>query len=196
MPRTKDTQLRAIYEKFNKFRDTSSILSEQMSSKDKQAFNKSVRNIEFHIGYIKTEIKKLVKLLSKQGMKKSANELQMSYKKKVIEFGLDVKNVATQHLQEKFTGITDTGAGYSNPEAQKLSIDAVNKAAKEIGKAQNKAVSIFTSDMKNNKYDNMDLIRSIKTGRLKDASFSKRGLLQQLYFDVRDRFNKYGRRRK
>ena len=52
MPRTKDTQLRAIYEKFNKFRDTSNVLSEQMSSKDKQAFNKSVRNIEFHIGYL------------------------------------------------------------------------------------------------------------------------------------------------
>ena len=196
MPRTKDTQLRAIYEKFNKFRDTSNVLSEQMSSKDKQAFNKSVRNIEFHIGYLKNEIKNLVKLLNKQGMRKSANELQISYKKKVIEFGLDVQNIARQHLSEKFTGISDTGAGYSNPEAQKLSIDAVNKASKEIGKAQNRAVSIFTSDMKNNKYDNMDLIRSIKTGRLQDASFSKRGLLQQLYYDVRDRFNKYGRRRK
>ena len=196
MPRTKDTQLRAIYEKFNKFRDTSNVLSEQMSSKDKQAFNKSVRNIEFHIGYLKNEIKNLVKLLNKQGMRKSANELQISYKKKVIEFGLDVQTIARQHLSEKFNGISDTGAGYSNPEAQKLSIDAVNKASKEIGKAQNKAVSIFTSDMKNNKYDNMDLIRSIKTGRLQDASFSKRGLLQQLYYDVRDRFNKYGRRRK
>ena len=196
MPRTKDTQLRAIYEKFNKFRDTSNVLSEQMSSKDKQAFNKSVRNIEFHIGYLKNEIKNLVKLLNKQGMRKSANELQISYKKKVIEFGLDVQNIARQHLSEKFTCIIDTGAGYSNPEAQKLSIDAVNKASKEIGKAQNKAVTIFTSDMKNGKYDNMDLIRSIKSGRIQDASFSKRGVLQQLYYDVRDRFNKYGRRRK
>ena len=50
--------------------------------------------------------------------------------------------------------------------------------------------------MKNGKYDNMDLIRSIKSGRIQDASFSKRGVLQQLYYDVRDRFNKYGRRRK
>ncbi len=196
MPRTKDTQLRAIYEKFNKFRDTSNVLSEQMSPKDKQAFKSSVRNIEFHIGYLKTEIKKLVKLLSKQGMKKSANELQMSYKKKVIEFGLDVKNVATQHLQEKFTGISDEGLGYSNKEAQKFSIDAVNKASKAIGQAQQKAVSIFTSDMKNNKYDTMDLIRSIKTGKLQDASFSKRELLQRLFYDVRKRFQAYGRRRK
>ena len=70
MPRTKDTQLRSIYEKFNKFRDTSNVLSEQMSPKDKQLFKSSVRNIQFHIGYLKNEIKKLVKLLNKQGMKK------------------------------------------------------------------------------------------------------------------------------
>ena len=53
MPRTKDTQLRSIYEKFNKFRDTSNVLSEQMSPRDKQALKSSVRNIQFHIGYLK-----------------------------------------------------------------------------------------------------------------------------------------------
>ena len=196
MPRTKDTQLRSIYEKFNKFRNTSNVLSEQMNPREKRQLESSFRAIETNIDFIKQEVKIISKLLMKQGMNKSVREIQQSFKRKVIEFGLDVRNIARQHLSEKFTGITDTGPGYSNPEAQKLSIDAVNKASKEIGKAQNKAVSIFTSDMKNNKYDNMDLIRSIKTGRLQDASFSKRGLLQQLYYDVRDRFNKYGRRRK
>ena len=88
------------------------------------------------------------------------------------------------------------GVGYSNPEAQKFSVDAVNKAAKEIGKAQQKAVSIFTSDLKSKKYDNMDLARSIKQGNIRDASLSKRDLLSKLYFDVRDRFNKYNRRKK
>tara|TARA_Y100001937_G_scaffold85778_1_gene116025 strand:- start:41 stop:658 length:618 start_codon:yes stop_codon:yes gene_type:complete len=88
------------------------------------------------------------------------------------------------------------GVGYSNPEAQQLSVDAVNKAAKEIGKAQQRAVSIFTSDMKNKKYDNMDLANSIKQGNIRDASLSKRDLLSKLYFDVRDRFNKYNRRKK
>ena len=196
MPRTKDTQLRSIYEKFNKFRDTSNVLSEQMSPREKRQLESSFRAINTNIDYIKKEVKIISKLLMKQGMNKSVREIQQSFKRKVIEFGLDVQNIARQHLSEKFTGITDTGPGYSNPEAQKLSIDAVNKASKEIGKAQNKAVTIFTSDMKNNKYDNMDLIRSIKSGRIQDASFSKRGVLQQLYFDVRDRFNKYGRRRK
>ena len=99
-------------------------------------------------------------------------------------------------LKEKFTGITDSGLGYSNEEAMRFSQDAVNKASKEIGKAQNRAVSIFTSDMKNNKYDKFDLVRSIKDGNLKDSSFSKRGVLKQLYYDLRDRFNKYGRRKK
>ena len=104
--------------------------------------------------------------------------------------------VTKKHLKEKFTGISDSGPGYSNKEAQNFSQDAVNKASKEIGKAQQRAVSIFTSDMKSGKYDKFDLVRSIKDGNIKDASFSKRGVLQQLYYDVRDRFNKYGRRKK
>ena len=107
------------------------------------------------------------------------------------------KHLATKgFLKEDFPGITNVGAGYSNKEAQKFSVDAVNKAAKEIGKAQNRAVSIFTSDMKNKKYDNMDLARSIKQGNIRDASLSKRDLLSKLYYDVRDRFNKYNRRKK
>jgi hypothetical protein len=72
----------------------------------------------------------------------------------------------------------------------------VNKAAKEIGKAQNRAVSIFTSDLKNNKYDKMDLSKAISTGNIRDASNSKREVLSRLYYDVRDRFNKYNRRKK
>jgi len=105
--------------------------------------------------------------------------------------------ISKKHLKEKnFPGITDAGLGYSNKEAQRFSVDAVNKASKEIGKAQNRAVSIFTSDMKNNKYDKFDLVRSIKDGSLKDSSFSKRTVLQQLFYDVKDRFNKFGRRKK
>ena len=172
------------------------ILKEEMSSSDKQAMKSSVRNIDFHIGYINGEIKKLVKMLNKEGMKKSSRELELSFKKKILDFQKDIKNISVQHLEEDFPGITNVGAGYSNKEAQKFSVDAVNKAAKEIGKAQNRAVSIFTSDMKNKKYDNMDLARSIKQGNIRDASMSKRDLLAKLYYDVRDRFNKYGRRKK
>ena len=196
MPRTKDTQLRAIYEKFNKFRDTSSILSEQMNPREKRQLEASFRAINTNIDYIKQEVKLISKLLMKQGMKKSVREIQQAFKRKVLEFGLDVRNISRQHLGEAFPPSSLGSSTYSNPEAMKHSINAVNKASKEIGKAQNRAVSIFTSDMKNGKYDKVDLSRSIYKGNIKDSSFSKRAVLKTLFFDLRDRFNKYGRRRK
>jgi len=58
MPRTKDTQLRAIYEKFNKFRkiqEESNILSEQMNPREKRQLEASFRAIETNIDYIKSE---------------------------------------------------------------------------------------------------------------------------------------------
>ena len=196
MPRTKDTQLRSIYEKFNKFRDTSNVLSEQMNPREKRQLESSFRAINTNIDYIKQEVKIISKLLMKQGMNKSVREIQQSFKRKVVEFGLDVQNIAKQHLSEAFPPSSLGSSTYSNPEAMKHSIDAVNKAGKEIGKAQNRAVSIFTSDMKQGKYDKIDLSRSIYKGNIKDSSFSKRAVLKSLFYDLRDRFNKYGRRRK
>ena len=49
MPRTKDTQLRSIYEKFNKFRNTSNVLSEQMNPREKRQLESSFRAIETNI---------------------------------------------------------------------------------------------------------------------------------------------------
>jgi len=196
VPRTKDTQLRSIYEKFNKFRDTSNVLSEQMNPREKRQLDASFRAINTNIDYIKKEVKIISKLLMKQGMNKSVKEIQQSFKRKVIEFGLDVQNIAKQHLSEAFPPSSLGSSTYSNPEAMKHSIDAVNKASKEIGKAQNRAVSIFTSDMKQGKYDKIDLSRSIYKGNIKDSSFSKRAVLKTLFYDLKDRFTKYGRRRK
>ena len=172
------------------------LLKEEMSPREKREFEAAFRGIETNISFISQEANRLIKLLNKQGLRKSAGEIDKSFKKKVLDFQKDVNNITQQHLEEAFSGITNVGPGYSNSEAQKFSVDAVNKAAKEIGKAQQKAVSIFTSDLKNKKYDNMDLIRSIKQGNIRDASNSKRNVLQQLYYDVRDRFNKYNRRKK
>ena len=101
-----------------------------MSSSDKRDMKSSVRNIDFHVGYIDKEIKKLVKILNKEGLRKSSRELELSFKKKILEFQKDVKNISVQHLEEDFSGITNVGAGYSNKEAQKFSVDSVNKAAK------------------------------------------------------------------
>ena len=199
MPRTKDTQLRAIYEKFNKFRkieEESNILSEQMNPREKRQLEASFRAIETNIDYIKKEVKIISKLLMKQGMRKSVREIQMSFKRKVVEFGLDVRNIARQHLSEAFPASSLGSIKWSNPEAQKHSINAVNKASKYIGQAQQKAVGIFTSDMKSGKYDNLDLSKSIHSGNMKDSTMSKRDVMKSLYYDLKDRFMKYGRRKR
>ena len=199
MARTSDTQLRAIYEKFNKIRDIQTeinSLTEQMSPREKRQLESAFRAINTNIDYIKREVKIVSKLLSKQGMRKSVKEIQSSFKKHIVEFGLDVKNVTQQHLGESFPPSSLGSSTYSNPEAMKHSIDSVNKASKLIGQAQNRAVSIFTSDMKSGKYDKIDLSRSIHKGKLKDSSLSKRDILTNLYYNLKDRFNKYGRRKK
>jgi len=199
MAKTPDTQLRAIYEKFNKIRDIQTeinSLTEQMSPREKRQLESAFRAINTNISYIKNEVKIVSKLLAKQGMRKSVKEIQSSFKKHIVEFGLDVKNVTQQHLGESFPASSLGNIKWSNSEAQKHSTDAVNKASKEIGRAQNRAVSIFTSDMKQGKYDNLDLSKSINTGRIKDSSLSKRDVLKNLYYNLRDRFNKYGKRKK
>ena len=169
------------------------ILNEkfEMPDSDKRKLKASIKafnasKTKFHF------VKEIAKVLKRNKLPGTARELTNALETLMKA----VENVEAQHMNESFPGITDAGLGYSNKEAQRFSTDAVNKASKEIGKAQNRAVSIFTSDMKSGKYDKFDLVRSIKDGNIKDASFSKRGVLQQLYYDVRDRFNKYGRRKK
>ena len=196
MARTKDTQLRAIYEKFNKVRNTQRDLTEEMSPREKRAFETASRGINKNISFISQDANILIKLLNKQGLKKSSNEIDKSYKKHILEFQKDISNITNQHLSEAFPPSSLGSSTYSNPEAMKHSIDAVNKASKEIGKAQNKAVSIFTSDMKKGKYDRIDLSRSIYKGNIRDATPSKREVLIKLFYDLKDRFIKYGRRKK
>ena len=72
MPKTPDTQLRAIYEKFNKIRDIQTEINsllEQMSPREKRQLESAFRGINTNISYIKNEVKIISKLLSKQGMK-------------------------------------------------------------------------------------------------------------------------------
>ena len=172
------------------------LLKEEMSPREKREFEAAARGIETNISYISQEANRLIKLLNKQGLKKSSSEIHKSFKKHILEFQKDITNISVQHLQEAFPPSSLGSSTYSNPEAMKFSIDAVNKAGKEIGKAQQRAVSIFTSDMKSGKYDRIDLSRSIYKGNIRDTSFSKRQVLKSLFYDLKDRLNKYGRRRK
>ena len=158
--------------------------------KGEELSRKQFSQINSELKHLKFGLKDLERGVKQQNNRVTLDNIQyLSNKISEVRKVLGLK-------EQSFSGITDTGLGYSNKEAQRFSVDAVNKASKEIGKAQQKAVSIFTSDMKSGKYDKFDLVRSIKDGNIKDASFSKRGVLQQLYYDVRDRFNKYGRRKK
>jgi len=172
------------------------ILKEEMSSSDKRDMKSSTRNIDFHVGYIEKEIKKLTKILNKEGMRKSSGELDKSFKSKILDFQKDVRNISSQHLQEAFPPSSLGSSTYSNKEAMKFSVDSVNKAGKIIGQAQKKVMDIFTSDMKNKKYDRIDLSRSIHKGNIRDTSFSKREVLKTLFYDLKDRFVQYGRRKK
>jgi hypothetical protein len=156
------------------------ILKEEMSSSDKRDMKSSTRNIDFHVGYIEKEIKKLGKILNKEGLRKSSGELDKSFKSKVLEFQKDVRNISAQHLQEAFPPSSLGSSTYS----------------KIIGQAQKRVVDIFTSDLKNKKYDRIDLSRSIHKGNIRDTSFSKRAVLKQLFYDLKDRFVQYGRRKK
>ena len=70
-----------------------------MNPREKRQLESSFRAINTNIDYIKQEVKIISKLLMKQGMNKSVREIQQSFKRKVIEFGLDVQNIAKQHLE-------------------------------------------------------------------------------------------------
>ena len=110
-----------------------------------------------------------------------------------------LKSILKEITKDKEEAFPDSSLGsstYSNKEAMKFSIDSVNKAGKIIGQAQKRVVDIFTSDMKQGKYDRIDLSRSVHKGNIRDTSFSKREVLKTLFYDLKDRFTKYGRRKK
>ena len=103
------------------------------------------------------------------------------------EFQKDITNVSVQHLQERTTGFTDSGRGYQNKETQTFSVNAVKDASKKVGKLQQNVVGQFIKDIKQGKYDAMDLVRSIKTTPLGDASFSKKEFFLSLFDLIKKR---------
>ena len=92
-----------------------------------------------------------------------------------------------QKFNERTTGFTDSGRGYQNKEAQIQSVNAVKDASKKVGKLQQNVVGQFIKDIKQGKYDAMDLIRSIKTTSLGDASFSKKEFFLSLFDLIKKR---------
>ena len=92
-----------------------------------------------------------------------------------------------QKFNERTTGFTDSGRGYQNKETQIQSVNAVKDASKKVGKLQQNVVGQFIKDIKQNKYDAMDLVRSVKTTPLGDASFSKKEFFLSLFDLIKKR---------
>jgi len=92
-----------------------------------------------------------------------------------------------QKFNERTTGFTDSGRGYQNKETQIQSVNAVKDASKKVGKLQQNVVGQFIKDIKQGKYDAMDLVRSIKTTPLGDASFSKKEFFLSLFDLIKKR---------
>ena len=80
---------------------------------------------------------------------------------------------------------------YSNKEAQRFAEDDVQKMGKELNKASQKSISIMLGSVKNGKYDAMDMIRAIKSGKSIDTSTGVRDMLNVLWMKVEKRFRKY-----
>ena len=72
-----------------------------MSSKEKRDFEAAVSGIETNISFISQEANRLIKLLNKQGLRKSSEEINKSFKKHILEFQKDINNISVQHLREK-----------------------------------------------------------------------------------------------
>ena len=169
------------------------ILNEtfEMPDSDKRKLKASIKafnasKTKFHF------VKEIAKVLKRNKFPGTAKELTDALETLMKA----VENVEAQHMNEGFPASSLGSVKWSNPEAMKLSQDSVNKAAKIIGKAQGAVVSIFTSDMKQGRYDNLDLSKAIHIGNIRDASLSKRDVMKKLYYDVKDRFMKLGRRKK
>ena len=159
--------------------------------KGKELSSQQYSQINRELKHLKFGLKDLERGVKQQNNRVTLDNIQyLSNKISEVRKVLGLK----EHLEESPN--ISGNVKWSNPEAMKFSQEAVNKAAKEIGKSQNRAVSIFTSDLKNNKYDKMDLGKAISTGNIRDASNSKREVLSRLFYDVRERFNKYNRRKK
>ena len=92
-----------------------------------------------------------------------------------------------QKFNERTTGFTDSGRGYQDKETQIQSVNAVKDASKKVGKLQQNVVGQFIKDIKQGKYDAMDLVRSIKTTPLGDASFSKKEFFLSLFDLIKKR---------
>ena len=87
-------------------------------------------------------------------------------------------------------------AGYSNSEAKKFVENDIKVMGKIFNKASQQSIKLMLQGVKSGKYDAMDLITGIKSGKAGDTSLGVRDMLQVLWNKVDKRFRSYLRGKK
>jgi hypothetical protein len=90
-------------------------------------------------------------------------------------------------VDEKFAAHT---LPFSNKEAQHQVESDIKEMGQIFNKSSQRAIAIMLSGVKNNKYDAMDLIRGLSTGKV-DTSHGVGDMLRVLWSKVEKRFRKY-----
>ena len=96
-------------------------------------------------------------------------------------------------LEDKFQkeDITSMPAKFSNPEA-KSNIDVdVKKMSNVLGKASQQVIKIMMDGVKSGKYDALDIVRGIETGKVNRTHEGERPFLRMLFRKVRSGFRRY-----
>ena len=97
-----------------------------------------------------------------------------------------------QGVDEKFTVHT---LPFSNKEAQNHVESDIKEMGQIFNKSSQRVIAIMLSGVKNNKYDAMDLIRGLSTGKI-HTSTGVGDMLKVLWSKVEKRFRKYLRGKK
>jgi hypothetical protein len=95
-------------------------------------------------------------------------------------------------VDEKFTAHT---LPFSNKEAQHHVESDIKEMGQIFNKSSQRAIAIMLSGVKNKKYDAMDLIRGLSTGKIQ-TSHGVGDMLKVLWSKVEKRFRKYLRGKK
>ena len=96
-------------------------------------------------------------------------------------------------LEDKFQkeDITSIPAKFSNSEA-KSNMDAdVKKMSSVLGKASQQVIKIMMDGVKSGKYDALDIVRGIETGKVNRTHEGERPFLRMLFRKVRSGFRRY-----
>ena len=82
-------------------------------------------------------------------------------------------------------------AKFSNPEAKQQLDSDVTAMSKILGKASQQIIKIMMDGVKGGKYDALDIIRGIETGRLNRTHEGERPFMKMLWRKVRSGFRRY-----